>query len=67
MTAVCAGVVGAMALGRLTRGVLFGVGPSDPATLAAAGGLLGLVSIAACYIPARRASHVDPVVALSEE
>jgi putative ABC transport system permease protein len=67
MIAVCAGVAGAMALGRLTRGVLFGVGPSDPITLIAAGGLLGLVSIAACYIPARRAARVDPVVALADE
>jgi putative ABC transport system permease protein len=67
IVAVLAGVAGAIALGRLTRGVLFGIGPGDPVTLAAAGGLLGLVSIAACYMPARRAAHVDPVVALSEE
>jgi putative ABC transport system permease protein len=60
-------VAGAMALGRLTRGVLFGVGPGDPITLIAAGGLLGLVSIAACYVPARRAARVDPVVALADE
>ena len=67
MLAVLAGVAGAIALGGVIRGVLFGVGPADPATLVAAGGLLGLVSIAACYVPARRASRVDPAVALAEE
>jgi len=47
--------------------VLFGVTPLDPAALVGAAVILGIVSIVACYIPARRASRVDPVVALGEE
>jgi putative ABC transport system permease protein len=65
--ALAVGVPAAVGLGRLARGVLFGVEPSDPLTLVAAAGLLGLISFAACYLPARRASRVDPVVALAEE
>jgi putative ABC transport system permease protein len=65
--ALAIGVAAALALARLARGVLFGVGPGDPGTLAAAAALLALVSLAACYLPARRASRVDPVVALADE
>jgi putative ABC transport system permease protein len=65
--ALALGVPAAISLGRLARGVLFGVEPSDPVTLGGAAILLALVSLAACYLPARRASRVDPVVALAEE
>jgi putative ABC transport system permease protein len=65
--ALAIGVPAAVGIARLARGVLFGVGPGDPLTLFGAAGLLAIVSIAACYVPARRASRVDPVVALSEE
>jgi len=65
--ALAAGVPAAVGVARLARGVLFGVGPADPATLAGAGALLAAVSLAACYLPARRAARVDPVVALAEE
>jgi putative ABC transport system permease protein len=65
--AVAIGVPAAIAIARLARGVLFGVGPGDPATLVGAAALLAIVSMAACYLPARRASRVDPVVALAEE
>ena len=61
------GVAAAVALARFASAVLFGVRPTDPAALAAAVVTLAAVSLAACYIPARRASRVDPVVALAEE
>ncbi|MGH8702320.1 MAG: FtsX-like permease family protein, partial [Burkholderiales bacterium] len=65
--ALVVGVPAAVGIARLARGVLFGVEPGDPATLAGAAALLAVVSIAACYFPARRASRVDPVVALAQE
>jgi putative ABC transport system permease protein len=65
--AVFTGLVLAVAAGRFVATVLFGVRPSDPTTLAAAAAVLAIVSLAACYLPARRASRVDPVVALAEE
>jgi putative ABC transport system permease protein len=67
MAAVVLGIFAAIALGRAVRSVLFEVTPADPLALAGASALLILVSLAACYIPARRASRVDPVVALSEQ
>jgi putative ABC transport system permease protein len=67
MIAVAIGLVCAVAMGRLASAVLFGVTPMDPAALAAAAIVLSVVSVAACYIPARRASRVDPVVTLAQE
>ena len=67
IVAVLLGLVAAVAMGRLATAVLFGVRPTDPAALAGAALVLGLVSIAASYLPARRAARVDPVVALAEE
>jgi putative ABC transport system permease protein len=64
---VATGILAATALTRLMSSLLFGVSPSDPATLAAVAVLLMLVAMAACYIPARRAMRVDPMIALRYE
>ena len=61
------GLAGALALSRLLQTMLFGVGERDPLTLGAAAWILGVVAVLACYIPARRATHVDPIVALRYE
>jgi putative ABC transport system permease protein len=61
------GVVGALAVTRVMAGLLFQVNPDDPAILAVVAILLALVALVACYIPARRATQVDPVVALKYE
>jgi len=61
---IAAGVVGALALTRLMSSMLFGVGARDPLTLAVTVLVLAVVALAACFIPARRAGRVDPMVAL---
>jgi putative ABC transport system permease protein len=61
------GFVSALGLTRLMESLLFGVGARDPITIAAVAGILGCVALLACYIPAYRATQVDPMAALRHE
>jgi putative ABC transport system permease protein len=63
----CAGFVTALALGRFMSSFLYGVRPSDPLTFLAMSLLLGAVAFMASYIPARRATRIDPLLALRHE
>ena len=71
MTLVGAGVVigmgAAWAATRLIAGTLFGLSAMDPPTLAFAIAVMTVIALAAAYVPARRASAVDPIVALRQE
>ena len=62
-----AGVVGSVALTRFLQSMLIGVKPTDPITFAAISGLLVAVAMAACFVPARKATRVDPLIALQHE
>jgi predicted permease len=64
---VAVGLPAAYGLARLSESLLFGVHASDPAVYAVGLGLIGLIALAACFIPARRATRVDPLVALRYE
>jgi ABC-type antimicrobial peptide transport system permease subunit len=61
------GVLGAFAATRVLGSMLYGISPGDPMTLAAVLALMALVALAACYVPARRASSVDPMLVLRQD
>ena len=61
------GIAGAIVLTRVMTSLLFEVKPSDPQTFAVVTILLATVALAACYIPARRATRVEPMAALRYE
>lgn len=67
LAGIAIGIAAALALARLMQGLLFGVEPTDPLTLCAVALLLGIVTLAACALPAYRATRISPVEALRSE
>jgi putative ABC transport system permease protein len=66
LTGVLIGFAGALLIGSLLSRMLYGISPSDPISVAGAALVLLAVAVVACYLPARWASRVDPLVALRE-
>jgi putative ABC transport system permease protein len=64
---IAAGLLGSLAVTRLLQSQLFEISPTDPLTLGGVSTLLLIVSLAACIIPGRRATYIDPVIALKSE
>lgn len=67
LAGVAVGLAGALALTRWMSSLLFGVSPTDPMTFTLISLILTGVALLACYIPARRASRLDPIVAVRYE
>ena len=61
------GFAGALALTRLMQGILFGTAPTDPATFAVVSAVLAGIALVATYVPAYRASRIDPATSLKAE
>jgi ABC-type antimicrobial peptide transport system permease subunit len=61
------GLAGSLAVSRSIRSLLFEVGPGDPITLSAVSILLAGIGLFACFVPARRATQIDPVIALRSD
>ena len=66
LAGIAIGAVAAVAATRTLAGMLFGVGPTDPVIFLSVAGVLALTALAATYLPARRASQVDPLIALRQ-
>jgi len=64
---VVVGAIAALAATRVLSRMLFGVRPTDPATYVLVAGALALIAFVACYLPARRAMRVDPIIAMRQE
>ena len=64
---LCVGIGGAFAIRQAMESQLFGVGAMDVGVMAGVSILLGTVALLACAVPARRAAHIDPLIALSEQ
>jgi ABC-type antimicrobial peptide transport system permease subunit len=67
LVGVASGLAGGFGLAHLLRSLLYEVEPVDPSTFSAATGLMLLVALVACWVPARRAVRVEPAVALRHE
>ena len=66
LTGVMLGFAASLVVGRLLSSLLFGISAGDPLSVAGAALILSAVALLACYLPARWATHIDPLAALRE-